>query len=110
VSRTKKDSQSWFCFRDSNLSITRQYFEKYEAISAILDGVPRLLDLVHRDLDVLLTSEGAKGPAPRFTTVRIPADVGHRIRSKAITHSGPRRSPIPVKPITHSGQGDHRFR
>lgn len=71
MSRAKKDSQAWFVFRDSNLSITRQYFEKYESISEILDGLPRLVDLVHHDLEALLTSEGGRGPAPRFTTEQI---------------------------------------
>ena len=40
----------------SNLNLTNQYYEKYEAVSRILDQNPKILDLVHKDLKEALRS------------------------------------------------------
>ena len=34
----------------SNLNLTNQCYEKYEAVSRILEQNPKILDLVHKDL------------------------------------------------------------
>ena len=59
--RTKRDTQSWFDFQPSNLKLTNDYYARYEAISEILDGTPRLLELVHRDLEAALEEENHEG-------------------------------------------------
>lgn len=55
--RRKRDTQGWLDFQPSNLQLTNQYYGRYEAISQILDETPRLLDLVHRDLEAALEEE-----------------------------------------------------
>lgn len=55
--RKKKDAQGWLEFQASNLKLTNEYYARYEAISEILDETPRLLDLVHRDLEAALRKE-----------------------------------------------------
>ena len=55
--RTKRDTQGWLDFQPSNLKLTNDYFARYEAISKILDETPRLLELVHRDLEAALEEE-----------------------------------------------------
>lgn len=55
--RKKKDAQRWLEFQPSNLKVTNEYYARYEAISEILDGAPRLLELVHRDLEAALEEE-----------------------------------------------------
>jgi IS5 family transposase len=55
--RKKKDAQGWLEFQPSNLKLTNQYYARYEAVSKILDEAPRLLDLVHRDLEAALEDE-----------------------------------------------------
>ena len=55
--RKKKDAQSWLDFQPSNLKLTNEYYARYEAISEILDATPRVLDLVHQDLEAALEEE-----------------------------------------------------
>lgn len=55
--RRKRDTQGWLEFQPSNLKLTNDYYAKYEAISKILDETPRLLELVHRDLETALEEE-----------------------------------------------------
>ena len=55
--RRMRDTQGWLEFQSSNLKLTNEYYARYEAISEILDGAPRLLELVHRDLDAALEEE-----------------------------------------------------
>ena len=59
--RTKRDTQGWLDFQPSNLKLTNEYYARYEAISEILDGTPRLLELVHRDLEAALEEENREG-------------------------------------------------
>ena len=49
--RPKKNLQEPFDFQPSSLKVTQQHFARYEKISAILDANPRMLDLVHRELE-----------------------------------------------------------
>lgn len=48
--RSKINTQSEFNFQPSTLQITNQYYAKYEAISALLDEHPKIVDAVHGDL------------------------------------------------------------
>jgi len=62
--RMKRNNQFEFDFQppSSKLGITRQYFERYERISRILEKNPEIVDLVHGDLNELLKSVNRKGP------------------------------------------------
>src|SRR5438093_9364141 len=55
--RKKRDTQGWLAFQPSSLALTREYFGRYEGISEILDQTPKLLELVHRDLELALELE-----------------------------------------------------
>jgi len=59
--RKKRDTQGWLEFQPSNLKLTNEYYARYEAISRILDKSPRLLELVHRDLEAALEEENREG-------------------------------------------------
>lgn len=59
--RRKRDTQGWLEFQGSNLTVTNEYFAKYEAISRWLDETPEVLDLVHRDTKNVLSSVNAAG-------------------------------------------------
>ena len=50
--RTKINLQSESNFHASNLQVTNEYYEKYEAVSTILNENPKILDLVHEDIKV----------------------------------------------------------
>ena len=58
--RRKTNRQCEFDFPPSNLQLTNEYYEKYEAVSTILDASSRILDLVHRDLKETLEAENAR--------------------------------------------------
>ncbi len=49
--RAKRVNQRGLDFSTSNLKITNEYYARYEAVSTVLDQAPKLLDLIHRDLD-----------------------------------------------------------
>lgn len=55
--RRKINRQAELDFQPSNLQLTNEYYEKYEAVSTVLDQSPRIVDLVHRDLKDALESE-----------------------------------------------------
>jgi len=55
--RKKQDAQGRLDFQGSNLKLTNEYYAKYEAISAALDETPRLLNMVHKDLEAALKDE-----------------------------------------------------
>jgi len=55
--RRKRDTQALLDFQTSNLQLTNEHYARYEAISRILDETPRLLELVHRDLEAALENE-----------------------------------------------------
>ncbi len=48
--RPKINNQSEFSFQPATLQITDEYYAKYEAISAILDEHPQMVNAIHRDL------------------------------------------------------------
>ncbi|MGH8610846.1 MAG: ISNCY family transposase [Gammaproteobacteria bacterium] len=55
----------------SNLKVTNEYYEKYEAISRILDQNPKILDLVHKDLKQALkscTTQDSSGSRYQYTS------------------------------------------
>ncbi len=63
--RPKFNHQPDFDFHHrSNLKVTNDYYEIYEAVSGILDENPKIMDLVHEDIkDVLdsTTSDDGRG-------------------------------------------------
>jgi len=55
--RKIKENQGWLEFQASNLKVTNAYYAKYGAISDLLDRTPKLLELVHQDLEEALRVE-----------------------------------------------------
>ena len=70
--RLKFNRQPEFDFHHrSNLKLTNDYYEKYEAVSGILDENPQIVDLVHEDIkDVLdsTTSDDGRGGEYRYSS------------------------------------------
>lgn len=60
--RRKKNTQPEFDYQPFRLKITNDYYERYEAISKILDDNPKIIDRVHRDLKKLLKKKDKNGP------------------------------------------------
>jgi hypothetical protein len=50
--RSQINLQSEINFHPSNLRVTNEYDEKYDAVSTILNENPKILDLVHEDIKV----------------------------------------------------------
>lgn len=75
--RPKKNTQSELNFQPSNLKITNEYYAKYDAISAILDDHPGIVDTIHNDLAQALEEasvehrHGAKFKYTSDTVLRI---------------------------------------
>jgi len=75
--RPKINTQSEFVFQPASLQITNEYYAKYNAISAILDQHPQIVDAVHADLAEALEKEvvedrrGAKFKFTSDTILRI---------------------------------------
>jgi len=69
--RSKINRQSELNFHPSNLQVTNEYYQRYEAVSRILDENPKILDLVHEDvkeeLELTTTSDG-RGGTFRYTS------------------------------------------
>ena len=59
--RVKHVSQRGLDFSKSNLKITNKYYARYEAVSAVLDEAPKLLDWIHRDLVKALKGVNQEG-------------------------------------------------
>ncbi len=59
--RAKRVSQRGFDFSKSHLSITKQYYAKYQAVSTVLDQVPELVELIHRDVGKTLKNVNREG-------------------------------------------------
>jgi IS5 family transposase len=59
----KRQAQRGLDFSRSHLSITNEYYAKYEAISSLLDKSPEIVDLVHKDLSRPLARINRKGRA-----------------------------------------------
>ena len=69
--RPKINNQSEFNFRPANLQITDEYYAKYEAISAILDEQPQIVNAIHRDLAEALEDaalQDRRGAKFKFTS------------------------------------------
>lgn len=69
--RKKTNPQPELDLYRSNLNLTNQYYEKYEALSQLLDQNPKILDLVHKDLKEALrgcTSEERGGGRFQYTS------------------------------------------
>lgn len=54
--RPKINPQQALDFHPSNLDITNAYYQKYEAVSDLLDENPKVLSVVHKDLKETLAS------------------------------------------------------
>ena len=61
--RIRKDTQGRLQFERSTLQITNEFYERYEAISALLDENPSILDVLHRDLGKVIEEENRAGAA-----------------------------------------------
>ena len=69
--RRKINDQTELDFQPSNLQLTNQYYEKYEAVSATLDQAPEIIDLIHEDLKDALqgaTSQDRSGGNFEYTS------------------------------------------
>jgi len=68
--RAKRVNQRGLEFSKSHLKITNKYYARYEAVSTVLDQAPKLLDLLHRDLEKTLeyVNRTNRGRRPEYTT------------------------------------------
>ncbi len=68
--RKKRRSQRGLDFSASHLKITNEYYARYEAVSTVLDQAPRLVNLIHDDLEVTLGQVylGGRGRLPEYTS------------------------------------------
>jgi len=58
--RPKLNPQAELDFQPSNLNLTNEYYQRFEAVSRILDENPQILNLVHEDLKDALASATTK--------------------------------------------------
>lgn len=68
--RKKQNSQRGLDFSGSHLKITKEYYEKYKAVSTVLDKAPKILNLAHKDLKNSLqqANQGHRGRRTEYTT------------------------------------------
>ena len=68
--RAKRVNQRGLEFSKSHLKITNRYYARYEAVSSVLDQAPKLLDLIHNDLEKALeqVNREHRGRRPEYTT------------------------------------------
>jgi IS5 family transposase len=68
--RTKRNPQRGLDFSGSHLKITNEYYARYETVSTVLDQAPKLLELIHRDLEKTLeyVNREHRGRRPEYTT------------------------------------------
>jgi len=68
--RAKRVNQRGLEFSKSHLKITNKYYARYEAVSTVLDQAPKLLDLLHKDLEKTLeyVNRTNRGRRPEYTT------------------------------------------
>ena len=69
--RSRFNRQPEFDFHPSNLKLTNEYYEKYEAVSSILDSNPKIVDLLHKDLKNALesaTTDDGRGGKFKYTS------------------------------------------
>ena len=60
--RCKMNRQSQLNFKPSNLKVTNDYFEQYQAVSLLLDANQEILNLVHKDIKQSLESVNSERP------------------------------------------------
>ncbi len=58
--RPKINRQPELDFQPSTLKLTNAYYERYEAVSTVLDESPEIVDLIHEDLKEALKSTATK--------------------------------------------------
>ena len=63
--RNKRNNQTRFDSQPSTLKLTNDYYAKFEAISQLLEETPRILELLHADLEAALANEAPKGKGRR---------------------------------------------
>lgn len=69
--RSMINLQAEFDFHPSNLKITQKYYAKYEAVSRVLDQNPKIVALLHKDLEKPLkyaATKGTDGKECKFTS------------------------------------------
>jgi IS5 family transposase len=68
--RAKRNPQRGLDFSGSHLKITNEYYARYEAVSTVLDQAPKLVNLIHGDLDKTLEYVNLErcGRRPEYTT------------------------------------------
>jgi IS5 family transposase len=68
--RAKRNPQRGLDFSGSHLKITNEYYARYRAVSAVLDQAPKLVNLIHGDLDKTLeyVNLERRGRRPEYTT------------------------------------------
>ena len=70
--RLKQDRQGRFDFHRSSLRVTSEHYDRYRAISAMLDGTPAIVGLVHKEIAPTLEAVNRRthrrGRPCRFTT------------------------------------------
>jgi IS5 family transposase len=68
--RAKRNPQRGLDFSGSHLKITNEYYARYEAVSSVLDQAPKLVNLIHEDLDKTLeyVNLERRGRRPEYTT------------------------------------------
>jgi IS5 family transposase len=71
--RAKRNPQRGLDFSGSHLAITNEYYARYGAVSTALDQVPKVLDLIHSDLEKTLESVNRRhrGRRPEYTTEHV---------------------------------------
>lgn len=60
-------TQLEFDFTPSSLKVTDEYFRKYERISEILDANPKIVELIHEDLESVLDERRESDGGRRYT-------------------------------------------
>jgi IS5 family transposase len=69
--RPKINHQRELNFHPSNLQVTNEYYQQYEAVSTILDEIPSILGFIHEDLREELestTTQDDRGGPFRYTS------------------------------------------
>ena len=73
--RIKQDRQGRLDFKPSNLKITNEFYDRFAAVSEILHKVPRVLNLVHKDMAKAIEQENSsnrkKGRSCNYTSENV---------------------------------------
>lgn len=68
--RAKRNPQRGLDFSGSHLKITNEYYARYAAVSTVLDQAPKLVNLIHADMDKTLeyVNLEQRGRRPEYST------------------------------------------